>query len=261
MMRRLFPLFLTLFVMFTAVLGVQAQETDDDRCSPDSIQAAVTTATENYDILSMMDSDLEAALTSLESLQSELDAVYDDCNAVYLSGFEDDARMVLDLLREGGYVVYVRHTHTDRSRGDTDLSSCDTQRILSERGRDEARDIGAAYATLDLPVSRLISTEYCRTLETARLAFGEPEVITRTDLTDTLNAVLATQPEPETNTFIVAHIGTLNASTITVGPDGDSLFEEGDSLIIRPLDDGTYEFVARIPLAYWGLMADIAAEG
>lgn len=168
----------------------------------------------------------------------------------------DELAGLLEKLQEGGYVVYVRHTHTDRSRGDTDVSfgNCDLQRILSERGRDEALMMRNAYQVLDLPVSLLISTQYCRTVETAVLAFGVPRLILRTDLHATLPEWLGTEPEPGTNIFIVAHIGTIRDR---VGLD--DTFEEGDSLIYRPTGDGEFEFVGRIGLYDWPVMAAMQA--
>ena len=175
-----------------------------------------------------------------------------------VSGTTDPAELsdLLEKLYEGGYVIYVRHTHTDRSRGDTDVSlgKCDEQRILSDRGRDEALLIRNAYQQLDLPVSRLISTQYCRTLETAILAFGVPEVVLRSELSDRLEVALATVPDAGTNAIIVAHIGTIrNAIGL------DDTFEEGDSLIYRPDGSGGFEFVGRIGLYDWPILAEISA--
>ena len=152
-------------------------------------------------------------------------------------------------------MIYVRHTHTDRSRGDDDVSfgMCDQQRVLSERGRDEARMIRQAYDQLNLPIGKLISTQYCRTLETAVLAFDVPLVTSRTDLSETLTDRLATEPDPGTNTMIVAHIGTIrNAIGL------DDTFEEGDSLVYRPTGNGNFEYVGRIGLYDWPVMAQLS---
>ena len=55
---------------------------------------------------------------------------------------------LVEALREGGYVVYLRHAATDRSKEDDpvlDLDDCATQRNLSEDGRDQSREIGEAF--------------------------------------------------------------------------------------------------------------------
>ena len=178
------------------------------------------------------------------------------CNA---AAFElsapDELADLLDKLQSGGYIIYVRHTHTDRSRGDDDVSlgMCDTQRILSDQGRDEAILIRNAYQILDLPVDKIVSTQYCRTLETAVLAFGVPRVVSRTDLHATLTERLATEPEVGTNTIIVAHIGTIRDRVGLA-----DTFEEGDSLVYRPNGDGGFEFVGRIGLYDWPVLAALS---
>ena len=58
------------------------------------------------------------------------------------------------------------------------LEDCATQRNLSDEGRAEARRLGAAFRARGIPVQRLLSSPWCRCLETARLAFGSPEVWT-----------------------------------------------------------------------------------
>lgn len=48
-------------------------------------------------------------------------------------------------LREGGYVLYLRHAATDFSQNDTRMTSyedCGNQRNLTEKGRADARAIG-----------------------------------------------------------------------------------------------------------------------
>ena len=83
-----------------------------------------------------------------------------------------------DLLRAGGQVVVMRHASTDRSSADPPdfrLGDCSTQRNLSDAGREEARRVAAAFRARGVPIGRVLSSQWCRCLETARLAFGEPE--------------------------------------------------------------------------------------
>ncbi|HEX2333742.1 MAG TPA: histidine phosphatase family protein, partial [Burkholderiales bacterium] len=78
---------------------------------------------------------------------------------------------VLSLLREGGYVLYFRHTSTDFSQNDSRMTSfedCASQRNLTDRGRDEARAIGEHVRRLKIPVGEVLASPFCRTMETAR---------------------------------------------------------------------------------------------
>lgn len=51
------------------------------------------------------------------------------------------------------------------------LGDCSTQRNLSEAGRAQARRIGDAFRTRGTEVGKVISSEWCRCVETAELAF------------------------------------------------------------------------------------------
>jgi len=78
------------------------------------------------------------------------------------------------LLRNGGQVVLLVHANAPGT-GDPahfDIDNCRTQRNLSDRGRQQARRIGALFAARAEPVGQVYASRYCRTLETARLAFG-----------------------------------------------------------------------------------------
>lgn len=228
-MRKL--IILSFLVMLLPFGTIVAQ--DNDRCDVDSIHASVEAVWRQYELRQGTDIDTASALASVIELQTRLNGIVAGCEEEEpAEEGEPDAETaaLLNDLQQGGYVLYVRHTHTDRSRGDTDLSSCETQRILSEQGRDEARMINDYWEELDIPVSRLISTEYCRTQQTAELAFGQPEIINRTELFEQLPSLLASEPESGTNWLIVAHIGTLEGATgLTVGVDVP--FNEGDTRI------------------------------
>jgi phosphohistidine phosphatase SixA len=81
------------------------------------------------------------------------------------------------LLQGGGHVVMVRHAVTDPGVGDPPgfrLEDCRTQRNLSEEGRRDARRLGDALRARQVPVAQVLSSPWCRCIETARLAFGAP---------------------------------------------------------------------------------------
>ena len=150
---------------------------------------------------------------------------------------------LLAALRNGGFVIYFRHARTDFSQDDTDLSdlsNCATQRNLSAEGRTQARLIGDAIATLAIPIGDILSSELCRTRETAELAFGEatpaPDLtsfgtagseVEEEERVAALRRLLATPPAPGTNTVLVGHLFNIQAAA------GISL-AEGQAAIFRP---------------------------
>ena len=81
------------------------------------------------------------------------------------------------MAREGG-VVLIRHTSTEPGVGDPPgftLGQCSSQRNLSEAGRAEAVGIGAWFRQHGLEPRAVLSSQWCRCQDTARLAFGRYE--------------------------------------------------------------------------------------
>ena len=79
------------------------------------------------------------------------------------------------LLRGGGQVLFIRHASTVPGVGDPEgfrLEDCATQRNLSEEGRAEARRLGALLRRHQVPIQAVVSSPWCRCVETAQLAFG-----------------------------------------------------------------------------------------
>ncbi|MBA2307712.1 MAG: histidine phosphatase family protein [Pseudonocardiales bacterium] len=95
---------------------------------------------------------------------------------------------LLTQLRDGGVIVVFRHAATDRSQldaddrtgpdaGPVDFADCSTQRNLTDAGRADARGIGEAFRALQIPVGEVWTSPYCRSRETAELAFSRAEVV------------------------------------------------------------------------------------
>src|SRR2546428_3647747 len=91
-----------------------------------------------------------------------------------------DLPSLVRALQGGGYVIYFRHAASDQSSPDSperlDLENCATQRNLSQKGREQAQVIGKAFAALGIKVAAVLSSPYCRCVDTAKLAFGKAVV-------------------------------------------------------------------------------------
>lgn len=87
------------------------------------------------------------------------------------------------LLREGGHVVLLRHAMTAGTAdpANVDPEDCGTQRNLSDRGQQQARKIGALFAARAERTAAVLSSRYCRAMDTARLAFREAEPLAALD--------------------------------------------------------------------------------
>jgi phosphohistidine phosphatase SixA len=162
----------------------------------------------------------------------------------------DDA--VWELLRAGGQVVLMRHAATTPGAGDPTgfrLDDCATQRNLSEAGREEARRVGAAFASRRVPVGRVLSSRWCRCLETARLAFGRVEPWPALDSifqdrrrepeqTAAVRA-LAGEPPSDGNLILVTH-GANIAALAGIVPT------QGEFLVVTPEAGGRFRVAGRL---------------
>jgi phosphohistidine phosphatase SixA len=74
-------------------------------------------------------------------------------------------------LRTSGHLGLMRHSTAPGFDDPPNfrLGDCETQRNLSDGGRTQARAIGAKLRSAGLSNVRLVSSQWCRTLETARL--------------------------------------------------------------------------------------------
>jgi hypothetical protein len=83
---------------------------------------------------------------------------------------------LIDMLKQGGLVVYIRHGSTESDYADqitADPSDGSTQRVLSEKGWNEAIHIGNAFKFYNIPVGNVVTRQYFRAWQTAYLAFGK----------------------------------------------------------------------------------------
>ncbi len=89
------------------------------------------------------------------------------------------AESVWKALRAPGSVIVLRHSYEP---GGVDppgarLEDCSTQRNFDENGRAQAKRIGEAFKQNGIAVGTVWSSPRCRCLDTARLAFGQAQVL------------------------------------------------------------------------------------
>lgn len=86
---------------------------------------------------------------------------------------------ILTLLRNGGYNLYARHGEATigEDQANINFQDCSTQRNLSEEGKRQAMAYGEALRSLYIPIHYpVLASPFCRTRETAELAFGKENV-------------------------------------------------------------------------------------
>lgn len=82
-----------------------------------------------------------------------------------------DEAALWQALRSPGHAALIRHALAPGTGdpGDFQLRDCSTQRNLSDGGRDQAKRISARLRANGVLAARVLSSQWCRCLETARL--------------------------------------------------------------------------------------------
>lgn len=83
-------------------------------------------------------------------------------------------------LAKGGHVALIRHGNAPPGRGGDppgfSIDDCATQRNLDETGREQGRALGEAFRRHGVRVDRIVSSPWCRCMDTASLmAVGQVE--------------------------------------------------------------------------------------
>ncbi len=80
-------------------------------------------------------------------------------------------------LRAGGVVVALRHALAPGTYDPPGMrvEDCSTQRNLNDEGRAQAQAVGAWFSSQGLQPAAVLSSPWCRCLDTARGAFGRAE--------------------------------------------------------------------------------------
>ena len=175
-----------------------------------------------------------------------------------------DMKTLVTALKQGGYVIVFRHGATNREQADTDPLNHDNiaqQRLLSDKGKEVARQVGDAFKTLGIPLGKVYTSKFNRAVETGKLVSGG-EVTSSLDLTEgglvvtpiendrraeALKKLAGTMPEAGKNALIVTHKPNI------IDAFGKDWFEvkEGEASVFKPDSSGKAVLVARLQAADW----------
>jgi phosphohistidine phosphatase SixA/plastocyanin len=178
-------------------------------------------------------------------------------------GSVDLSRLVI-AMKQGGYVIVLRHGATNANQADTDPLHRDniaSQRLLSQQGREMATRVGNSFRILGIPLGEVYSSEFNRATETAKLVSGK-SVTTTPDLTEgglvvspaenarrakALKGMAGAEPKPGVNTLIVTHKPNI------LDAFGEDWFDskEGEASVFKPDGSNSLVLVARVQAADW----------
>jgi len=87
------------------------------------------------------------------------------------------SELILNSLKEGNKIIFIRHAIAP-GNGDPDnfdINDCETQRNLSEKGIKQSKNIGIYFEKNQIKIDKILSSEWCRCKDTAKIAFNNFE--------------------------------------------------------------------------------------
>jgi len=181
---------------------------------------------------------------------------------------------VVASLKGGGYVIVFRHGATDESQKDVypfKFDDMSAQRQLSDKGRAVARDLGAAFAKLGVPIGEVYTSRLNRAVETGRLIGGK-DVTPVDELTDSgagsasamanpdgknakagraVRDLVNVPPKAGVNNLAVTHKTNV---TDSFGKEFADI-REGEALVYKTGASSPATFVARVQANQWITLA------
>jgi phosphohistidine phosphatase SixA len=165
-------------------------------------------------------------------------------------------------LRQGGYVIVMRHTSSPREAPSKQTANADNiklDRQLDETGRATATAMGKAIRELKIPIGDVLTSPTYRALETVRYAqLGNPQPYAElgdngqsmqggTEAQSAWLRKKVTQFPKGANTILVTHLPNLRGAfpQLTDGVD------DGEALVFGPDGKGGATIVGRIKIEEW----------
>jgi len=157
-------------------------------------------------------------------------------------------------LKQGGYVILMRHgsvdTMTHSTNPDAEFENCVGQNNLSPEGQQEAALTGRAFKKQHIPIGDVFAGPYCRTQDSARIAFGKVRVWDALDLQTALPDDEAAKRTALVSARIGQYTGRKNLVLVTHKPNIDALTFElvdtGTLLVLQPGGGSDFSVVGRI---------------
>jgi len=156
-------------------------------------------------------------------------------------------------LRAGGCALLMRHAQTEPGIGDPPgfrLHDCRTQRNLSAAGRAQAQRFGERLRGAGVRIDEVRSSQWCRCLDTARLAFPALPVQPFAPLNSFFDD---RRTEPEQSAAVRRYLAALGAHTallVTHQVNISALTGEfaamGDAVVVRAAAEGALRVLGRL---------------
>lgn len=157
-------------------------------------------------------------------------------------------------LAAGGKVVLMRHGEVKTGPGNGNSlerdPTCKRERNLSSAGEAQARRVGEAFRTRNIVVAGVRHSPFCRTTDTARLAFGGGMPTDYLSLREILGADEAAAQTRALSEAIGSFAGPGNLILVTHEPNINAvsfeLMKPADFLVLQPRGGSDFEEIGVI---------------
>jgi len=175
------------------------------------------------------------------------------------------AEALVESLREGGYVLVMRHARSPREVPDRQTANADNvkrERQLDDAGRVGAAAMGKALRDLAIPIGSVLTSPAYRAVETVRHAqLARPQIhVELDDLAQSTQGAAnaqaawlreqATRIPASTNTIVVSHLQNIARAF----PKWDPL-AEGEVVVVGSDGKGGTRAAGRIKIEEWPRLA------
>lgn len=165
-----------------------------------------------------------------------------------------DEEQIWASLKQGGKVILLRHTHVDMREGIGHLApgNCAEEVNLSARGVEQAKSIGEAFRAHGIAVGQVLTSPYCRCIDTGNLAFGRatpvqylmpPGVLSDGDAKFNQERVLQDIRNHRSSSNLVMITHDLNISNIVLEPS----IAMGDFFVLQP-NGADFDVIGKIQM-------------
>ena len=155
-------------------------------------------------------------------------------------------------MQDGKAIIFLRHAKAPKVEGNRDFNvkfeDCSTQRNLNEAGRVQSRKIGNFFKKNKIDFYKVLSSPFCRCVETAKLANLNYEI---SNLAITLKSTELEKRISEIKKYIEKNTKGGNIIFIThfnvANPITQRKLLSGEMVVMTP----NLEFIGKILIPYW----------
>ena len=168
--------------------------------------------------------------------------------------FAETETQLWEKLKNGGLVVLMRHASVKKGRqyGNPLLRdpSCVNERKLSDKGKHQAAQIGKVFSSKGVPVEQVLNSPYCRTTDTARIAFNKSQPVEFLSLLEVLSQTQVQANTEKLSQKIGSYSGKGNLILISHAPNINAIsfetVEPAAFIVLTPMGGNEFEEIGKI---------------